>query len=383
MESLFLARPADAAGFQTVQIQSALDRCRDAGGVVTLGAGDWHIASLRLYSNTTLHLSSGTHLIASADWRDYTDFGVPTTLGYLKSPFLRREWNLPQHYVNSPITAFDAENVAVEGEPGAWIDGVDCFDPNGEEHFRGPMGTVFCRCRGVTLRGYEYRNAANWCHQIDSCSGVTLSHVTVRGGHDGVNIHHCTNVHIEDCDFQTGDDCVAGYDAEHITVRRCLFNTACNAFRLGGRELLVEDCRFYGPAVYPHRVSGRHNTRFAFAYYAMHYDPCRFDSENWVIRRCRFEGLDNFIYYNYGNDWNHNDRPLRDLTLEDVTVTGLAGAPIVKTLPEAPLRVRMKNVRVSWRNGPPAGGLLHTGDGVSWELENVRISGINAEDGEA
>ncbi len=371
-----LRTPQEGA-VHTELIQQALDRCRENGGTVRLAAGDWHIASVRLYSNTTLYLEAGAHLIASGNWQDYTNYHVPTTLGYLQSPFLRREWALPEHYVNSPLTAIRAENVAVIGEPGAWIDGSDCYDPGGEEHFRGPMGVVFCQCRGVTLRGYTYRNAANWCHQLDSCVNVRMEGVTILGGHDGVNVHHCVNVHIEDCDFRTGDDCVAGYDAENVVVRRCKLNTSCNAFRLGGRNLLVEDCRFYGPGEYPHRVSGRHNTLFAFAYYAMQYDTCRFDSANWVIRRCSFDGLDNLIYYNYGGDWNHDARPLLDLTLEDVQIRGLLGAPILKTLPEAPLTVKLKRVRLSWRSGVPKEGMLHTCPAVKFILEDVRVQGLN------
>ena len=101
----------------------------------------------------------------------------------------------------------------------------EIFASEGEEGFRGPMGMVFCRCRGVTLRGYTYRNAANWCHQLDSCIQVRMDHVTVLGGHDGVNLHHCTQVWIDNCDFRTGDDCIAGYDAENVVVRNCSLNT--------------------------------------------------------------------------------------------------------------------------------------------------------------
>lgn len=375
MQTIDLPHLAQTA--HTEYIQAALNQCRDSGGgTVRLAPGDWHIASLRLYDNTTLHLSAGAHLIASDRWQDYTDFHVPTTLGYLRSPFLRREWHLPDHYVNAPITAVDAENVAVTGEPGAWIDGSDCYDPNGEEHFRGPMGMVFCRCRGVTLRGYTYKRSANWCHQLDSCVNVHMDGVTVLGGHDGINIHHCVGVRIENCDFRTGDDCIAGYDAENIVVRNCSLNTACNSFRLGGRNLLVEDCRFWGPAEYPHRSSGRYNTLFAFAYYAFAYDTCRFDSENWVVRNCTFSGIDRLMYYNFGGDWNHDARPLRDLTLENVTIQGLSGPAHITTQPEYPIAVTLRNVSVSWRDGLPAEGALHTSRGVKLRLEDVTVEGI-------
>lgn len=146
-----------ALTFHTAQIQEALDACKDSGGEVALSAGEWKIASIRLYSNTTLRLCAGAHVSASDNWQDYTDWNVPTTLGYAKGTHFVQDWNLPPHYPNSPITAIEAENVAVIGEEDSWIDGVDCFDPNGEEKFRGPMGMVFCKCRNVTLEGYTYK----------------------------------------------------------------------------------------------------------------------------------------------------------------------------------------------------------------------------------
>ena len=374
-----LELPWESGGLQTAYIQQALDACRDAGGgQVTLADGVWNIGSLRLYSNTALHLSAGTKLMASADWRDYENFHVRSTLGYLKSPFVVKEWNLPEHYIVAPIVAFDAENVAVIGEPGAVIDGADCFDPAGEEKFRGPMGMVFCQCRGVTLKGYTYQNAANWAHQIDSCAGVHMEHVTVLAGHDGINIHHCVGVTVENCDFRTGDDCVAGYGAQNVVIRNCAFNTSCNSFRFGGRNLLVENCRFWGPGEYPHRVSGRHNTIYAIEYYAMRYDDIRVDSENWVFRNCTFEGIDALVNYRYGNLWMHDARPLRDVTLENVTIHGLSGPSVLIPAAGNPLTVAMKNVELTWRSGVPAEGMFVTTPDVKLVLDNVKIEGLNA-----
>lgn len=377
--TIFLELPQEPGRLQTAYIQQALDCCRDnGGGQVTLGDGVWHIGSVRLYSNTTLHLSAGTWLVASDDWRDYENFHVPSTLGYLKSPFVVQAWNLPEHYIVAPIVAFDAENVAVTGEPGAVIDGSDCFDPAGEEKFRGPMGMVFSRCRNVTLKGYTYQNAANWAHQLDSCTCVHMDNVTVLAGHDGINIHHCVGVKIENCDFRTGDDCVAGYDAVNVVIRNCGFNTSCNSFRFGGRNLLVEDCRFWGPGQYPHRVSGRHNTIYVIEYYAMRYDDCRVDSENWLFRNCSFDGIDGFVNYRYGKLWMHDARPLRDLTLENVTMTNFSQPSVL--IPEAgnPVTVTMKNATMTWRDGVPEEGMFITTPDVKLVLDNVKIEGFNA-----
>lgn len=377
--SIRLELPAEPGRLQTVYIQEALDRCRDAGGgEVVLSAGQWHIGSVRMYSNTTLYLSAGCRLTASDHWQDYEDFHVPSTLGYLKSPFVVKEWNLPPHYIVAPIVAFDAENVAVIGEEGAVIDGSDCFDPAGEEKFRGPMGMVFSKCRGVTLKGYTYQNAANWAHQLDSCSGVRMENVTVLAGHDGINIHHCVGVTIENCDFRTGDDCVAGYNVENVVIRNCGFNTSCNSFRFGGRNLLVENCRFWGPGEYPHRVSGRHNTIYAIEYYAMRYDDIRVDSGNWVFRNCTFEGIDGLINYRGSKLWMHEARPLWDVTLENVTVHGLSEVSVLTPAAGNPMTLTMKNVEMTWRNGIPALGMFITTPDVKMVLDNVKIEGFNS-----
>lgn len=377
-EKILLTLPENRDGLHTDYIQNALDRCREKGGEVVLGDGQWRIGSIRLYSNTTLRLSSGTTLIASDKMEDYENFHVPSTLGYLKSHWVMEAWHLPDHYILAPIVAFEAENVAVIGEPGAVIDGSDCFDPEGEEKFRGPMGMVFSRCRNVTLRGYTYRNSANWAHQIDSCTNVYMDGVTVLAGHDGVNIHHCVGVLIENCDFRTGDDCVAGYNAENVIVRNCHLNTSCNSFRFGGKNLLVEDCRFWGPGEYPHRISGRHNTLCAFEYYAMCYDDIRADSENWVIRNCTMENLDSLMDYRYGGDFTHDGRPLRDITFENVTITGMLRLGILNPVPGNYLCCTMRNVSLSWREGEKPEQILYTGPDVKLVLENVKLQGFNA-----
>ena len=373
-----LELPETSERFQTTYIQQALDSCRETGGEVILGSGVWHIGSLRLYSNTTLRLSSGTQLIGSDRIEDYENFHVPSTLGYLKSPWMCEAWHLPEHYILAPIVAFEAENVAVIGEPGSLIDGADCFDPEGEEKFRGPMGMVFCKCRNVTLKGYTYRNAANWAHQIDSCTGVRMDGVTVLAGHDGVNIHHCVNVVIENCDFQTGDDCVAGYNAQNVIVRNCSLNTSCQSFRFGGKNLLVENCRFWGPGVYPHRISGRHNTLFAFAYYALAYDDITVDSENWRIRNCTMENLDSLFDYRFGTDFTHDARPLRDVTFENVTVTGLIKPAIFNPVSGNPLCVTMRNVTLRRRADAQKERMFHTSPEVKLILDNAIIEGLNA-----
>ena len=96
-----------------------------------------------------------------------------------------------------------------------------------------------------------------------------------------------------------------------------------------------------------------------------------------MVRNCTFEHLDNLIYYNYGGDWNHNARPLRNLTLEHITIRGLAGTSHITTLPESPITVTCKDLSLSWRNGLPQTGVLRTSPPLRLVLEDVRVEGVN------
>lgn len=355
----------------TEYIQEALDQCKNWGGEVILGPGTWNIASIRLYSDTTLRLKSGCHLRGSTDYSDYKDWGFESTLAYLKSPEIVRLWQLPKDYVKAMITAVDAENIAVIGELGSSISGQDCRNPDGEEGFRGPMGMVFCRCQRITLRGYTFTRCGNWAHQIDSCNDVLIDDVHVLGGHDGVDLHHSKNIRIENCDFRTGDDCVAGYDSENILVRHSYFNTSCNCFRIGAKNLQVEGCRFWGPGEYPHQISGRHNTLFAFNYYSFDYDRCQ-ESANWRISDCVFEDIDCIMHLNHGNCWDQDGSPLRDVTMENCTMTGILYGSQIRSV--VPMDVNLNHIRFRFRNKVPESGACDSSNQVTFHLRDVRVA---------
>lgn len=313
-------------GLVTERFQEVLDAARDAGGArVTVPAGTYRVGSIRMWGDTELHLESGARILGSEDIADYTDWDVPTTLAYAVDPDIVRIQRLCPHYVRALITVADAENVAITGEPGSFIDGADCTDPAGEEGFRGAMGIRICRCRNVTLRGYTFERSANWSHQMDSCDNVLAEGVTILGGHDGFNVHHCNNVTIRRCTLKCGDDCVAGFDARNVVVEDSLLNTACNALRLGCANLLVERCDFRGPGKYPHILEGTHHMHAAIKYYSIKGDVIREDACNWRIQDCTFENPGRLINYDYGSEKGYQtERPLVDLHLARCRATGVS-----------------------------------------------------------
>lgn len=361
-------------GFQTV-----LDACRDAGGGrIVVPAGTYRVGSLLLHGDTELHLEKGACILGSEDIGDYTDWDIPTTLCYATDPDVIRIQGLCAHYVRALITVADAENVAITGEEGSQINGANCHDPNGEEGFRGAMGIRVCRCRNVTLRGYEFADSANWSHQIDSCDNVLIEDVTIRAGHDGFNVHHCNNVTIRGCQIMTGDDCVAGFDARNVVVEDCLLNTACNAIRLGCANLLVERCRFVGPGRYPHQLEGTHHMHSAVKYYSIKGDVIREDACNWRFLNCTFENVGRLINYDYGSEKGYQtERPLRDLHFENCSVAGVTQPSFFKGTPEVPGTLEFKNSTIAYGPDPANEGtpFMGLGKGATLIVDGVDYSG--------
>ena len=362
-----------AGNSETKVIQQALDQCKNWGGEVILGPGTWRISSIRLYSDTTLRLQSGCHLLGSTNYEDYIDWGFESTLGYLKSPEIVNLWQLPPDYVKGMITAVEAENVAVIGDLGTSINGQDCHNPFGEEGFRGPMGMVFSKCSQVTLRGYTFTRCGNWAHLLESCNDVVIDNIRILGGHDGIDLHHSSNIRVENCDIRTGDDCIAGYDIENLLVRNTYLNTSCNCFRIGARNLLVESCRFWGPGEYPHRLSGRHDTMFAFNYYSFIYDNCP-ASSHWVIEDSVFEDLGSIFHINHGHCWDQDGSPLKDITMENCTMTGILNGSRIRST--VPMDITLNHVRMAFKNGLPEGGLCDTCPQITFHVRDVQVQSL-------
>ena len=360
----------DSEKLQTAAFQTAIDACKQAGGgEIMVPAGRYVVGSLRLYSHMTFHLMENAVLCGSENWKDYMDFHVPTTMRYVKDPHYIELWHMPSYYIYAMLCAFGAQNVSIVGDKGAVIDGMDCSDPNGEEKFRGPMGIVLSWCENVHLRGYTFQNSGNWSHQIDSCCNVSIDNVSIKAGHDGFNLHHCTGVTVSDCHLETGDDCVAGYDVEELLVERCYFNTACNSMRFGGSHVTFDRCEFEGPGHYPHLSEGTNYTHSMFKYYAIGPDIIRQDAGNIVLKHCAFRDVGKFFFYDQGNEAvMQGNRPLRDLTIEDAEIVGLEKTGVFLGNGEA-ATLTLKNVSIS---AVPT-EFLQIDDAVTLVLDHVRF----------
>jgi len=237
-------------------IQAALDRAAaDGGGRVILPPGDWFSdGPLRLRSRVTLHLEDGAHLRFS---------GNPSS--YL--PEVLTRWEGTEVWTYSPmIFADELEDVAITGRGRidgqgeahflSWrerqapdqdalrqmgIDGVPVDERRfGEGHYLRPHFLQFRKCRRVLVEGPTLVDSPFWVTHLLYCDQATVRDVNVVSRHinsDGVDVDSSTNVLIEDCRFDVGDDGIAiksGRDQDGWRVAR------------PSSDIVIRGCRYLG-----------------------------------------------------------------------------------------------------------------------------------------
>ncbi|MBR6791174.1 MAG: right-handed parallel beta-helix repeat-containing protein [Oscillospiraceae bacterium] len=385
---------------QTKAIQSAIDACfLNGGGRVVVPCGIFRTGGIRLRSDVELYLKSGAILKGSRDPDDYDAYLLdeiepvdPPYKNFKELPVKRSSYAYSR-WCNGLIRAIHAKNIAITGEPGSYIDGSNCYDPTGEEDYRGPHAISMWYCENITLRGYTVTDSANWAHAIFVSQNITARELTVYGGHDGFDIRTCDNVSIEDCEFYTGDDCITGFDDHDVVIRNCVMDSGCSAMRFGGNNVLVEDCRIHAPSRFGWRgplskekmeagaVSDetcRHDMVAGFMYYCDFRAVIRKTPGDILIRRCTFDGPDRLFTLDFDGEhvWCCN-RSLSSITFEDCTVTGVKEPIHIHGDENEPLTMTLKNMTVSAKANCGGKPFIDAFNFAAVELENVVIEGYN------
>lgn len=345
----------DGVSPDTDAIRRAVDACAaSGGGTVYFPAGTYLTGTIHLKSNIALWVDPGARILGSRRLEDY------------RWPEGERDWYA------ALILGQDVENVALLG--GGTIDGNRVFNPKGEERMRGPHAFVCHGCRDVTLRDVHFVDAANYAVRLDSCERVNIDGITARGGWDGINLWDSRNVTIANCRLFTGDDCLAGALWENVTVSNCVLNTSCNAFRVGGRNVLITNCLVYGPGEYEHRTSARRNLEAGFqilphrrAYAARSRLVAPGPVDNLVLSNILMHRVRCPVWIAFAPDapYSEDNLGVGRIIVENLTVTGAGRTPFYVAGPrEAPARsILLRNVRMSFAGG--ASEAMADGQGFS------------------
>jgi polygalacturonase len=265
----------------------AIDACHAAGGGrVVIPSGVYLTGAIHLKSHVNLHLLKGAVLRFSTDPRKY-----------LPLVYTRWEGVECMNY-SALIYAFEQENIAVtgdgildgQGSPENWWfwkgntdrDGkragenqksarkrlLDMADKNvpvserlmGEGAYLRPNFFQVYRCKNVLVQGVTFKDSPMWFLHPVLSRNVSIVGVTVEGlgpNNDGCDPESCTDVLIDNCTFNTGDDCIAIKSGRNADGRRVNVPT---------QNVVIRDCRMiegHGGVVIGSEISGGVRNVFA------------------------------------------------------------------------------------------------------------------------
>ncbi len=278
-------------------INAAIDSCNaTGGGVVLIPAGTWLTGPITLKSNVNLHVAEGATVRFSTDYNEYNNTVVTRWEG------------VDCHNLHPLIYANDATNIGLtgkgildgQGDNEHWWfmkgkkrygyqegmlsqadggrDSLLAYDlrktPLPERKiFRlqdalRPQFVNFRNCKSVLIEDVTLKNSPFWTIHplfVDDLivRGVNIDNFGPNG--DGCDPESCRNVLIENCTFNTGDDCIAiksgrnndgrrwARPSENIYVRNCQMKNGHGGVVLGSeiaggyKNLWVENCNMDSP----------------------------------------------------------------------------------------------------------------------------------------
>ncbi len=255
--------------------------CKAGGGTILVPAGQWLTGPIHLKSNLRLLLEKDAVIRFSSRFADY----LPTV-------FTR--WEGIECFNYSPlIYAAECENIVIcgegilEGNGQSWwpwkklqhhaAERLYNAEYNGIPVEKRVFGTESdalrpsfiqpINCKNILIEGITIKDGPQWTVHPVYCETVILRNLKILShgpNTDGINPDSCNGVLIENCYFETGDDCIAinagmcedgwrvGKPCQNIWIRNCLMKDGHGGVAIGSgmsggvRNVLVQNCRFLG-----------------------------------------------------------------------------------------------------------------------------------------
>ena len=316
----------------TQAIQAAIDKASEAGGgQVLVPEGVFLSATLYLKDNVDLHLAQGAVLQGVDDPDAYSPYIPEHDLTRYDSGNGTANSNCvnDRQWMKAFLIGAGVENASITG-PGT-IDGVHVFDERGEENMRGPHTIIVAEAKGFRMEDVHISRAANYAFLGYALEAPLFQNVRITEGWDGIHIRGCRDGVIRGCQFQTGDDSIAGGYWDNMLIEDCDINSSCNGIRMimPSDGLEVRGCQFHGPGVYPHRTSGearRNNMLFGVELEPGAWGKAEGTARNIYLHDLRMWGLSSPVGCSV-----REGSVAEDLTMENISATELTGAltPVV------------------------------------------------------
>ena len=232
---------ADGKTLCTKAFEKAIDACSKAGGgLVEVPEGTFLTGAIHLKSNVNLHISGRAVVKFSTNSKDYL-------------PLVHTRYEGIECMNYSPlIYAYGQENIAVTGKglldgqasneywwwwTGSkrfgWKEGMPSMRDEGnrealskmndekvpldkrilgEGHYLRPTMVEFYKCKNILIQGVTLKDAPFWLLHPTLSTNITIDGITTNSlgpNNDGCDPESCSFVHIKNCVFIDGDDCIA------------------------------------------------------------------------------------------------------------------------------------------------------------------------------
>jgi polygalacturonase len=368
---------ADGKTTNTTAFRDAIAACVKAGGGrVVVPAGKYLTGPIHLLSGVNLHVEEGAEIIFSDNPEDYLPV-VFVRVGGIEL------------YNYSPlIYARDCTNIAVTGkgklngnarrwwewarretrtgfEMGAKGVPVEQRIFGKPEHAIRPSFLSFVSSTNILLEDFTIGSGPNWTIHPIYCLNTTIRGVKVitdGPNNDGIDPDSCRDLLVENCTFDTGDDCVvlkSGYNedgwrvarpTENVIMRNCFSKRGHGGLVIGSemsggvRNVFMEDCQFEGTdrAV---RIKSRADRGGVVE---------NIFARNLKVKNMRYEVA--ILNMDYGADRNKPiaSKPpvFRNMQFENITCDGAPTAILIQGMAASPIEnIRFVNMTINSTKG--------------------------------
>ncbi len=284
----------DGKTLNTEAFKKAIEECaKKGGGRVVVPKGEWLTGAIHLKSNVNFHVQKDATIKFSTNPSDYL-------------PLVHTRWEgMELMHISPLIYAYEQTNIGITGSGTLDGQGKAFFwkwhgnpkyggDPSkisqrpdrdklykmmdenvpleerifGENSYLRPQFIQPYKCKNVLIEGVKIIDSPMWEVHPVLCENVIVRKLTIIShgpNNDGCDPESCKDVLIEDCLFDTGDDCIAiksgrnndgrriNVPSENIIVRNCFMKDGHGGITVGSeisggfRNLFAENNRLDSP----------------------------------------------------------------------------------------------------------------------------------------
>ncbi|KAM7517936.1 hypothetical protein LguiB_016898 [Lonicera macranthoides] len=193
------------------------------GAQLNVPKGRWVTGSFNLTSNFTLFLEQGALILASQDPKEWPIIEALPSYGRGRERLGGRHISL-LHGNSLSNVVITGQNGTIDGQGKMWW---ELWWNRTLEHTRGHL-LELVNSDNILISNLTFRNSPFWTVHPVYCSNVVIKDMTILAplnapNTDGIDADSSTNVCIEDCYIESGDDLVAvksGWDQYGIAMAR-------------------------------------------------------------------------------------------------------------------------------------------------------------------